>query len=208
VNPPYSKNRVIGLLGGSFNPAHSAHLYLSLYALKSLPIDEIWWLVSPKNPLKKASDLAEYSVRLASAKRMAKGHRRIRVLDIEQRYGSYYTCDTIELLTKRFKGTYFAWLMGADNLAQFHRWRRWQEIAVKIPLVIVDRAPHSHSALRSRAFTRNRKFLIKNIGIENLKSVPGMGVLPMPRQSLSSSHLRKMLGDGAFLGHNVTIAGD
>ena len=207
MTPPYSKNRIIGLLGGSFNPAHSAHLYLSLYALKSLPIDEIWWLVSPKNPLKKASDLAEYHLRLASAKRMAKGHRRIHVLDIEQRYGSYYTYDTIKLLSVRCKGTHFVWLMGADNLAQFHRWRRWQEIAVKIPLIIVDRAPHSHRSLRSRAFIRNRKFLMKNIGIEDLRSAPAMGFLHMPRQSLSSSHLRKMLGEDAFLGHNEVIAG-
>lgn len=197
--PAYTKNRVIGLLGGSFNPAHEAHLYLSLYALRRLPLDEVWWLVSPRNPLKSPESLAAYDLRLASAKKMARGHPRIRVLDIEARYHCYYTYQTIALLKRRFKGAHFVWLMGADNLAQFHRWHHWQEIISNVPIMVFDRMPHSHTALRSKAYIRNRKYLLKNIGLNNIKQAPALGFMAMPRQALSSTRIRKTLGADAFL---------
>ncbi len=203
---PYSKNRKIGLLGGSFNPAHSAHIYLSLYALKALKLDEVWWLVSPQNPLKNKSETAPYEVRFSFAKNLAKPHVRIRVLDIEQRCKSYYTHQTLRLMKRRFPGVHFVWMMGADNLAQFHRWQQWERIGMQVPLAVFDRAPQSYPARNSRAYSRFSKFLLKNIGINSLKAAPALTFLAMPRQSLSSTQLRKMLGEDAFLGHNK-IAG-
>jgi nicotinate-nucleotide adenylyltransferase len=200
--PIHSKYRVIGLLGGSFNPAHEAHLYLSLYALKHLPLDEIWWLVSPQNPLKSPKSLAPYDKRIASAKAITKASPRIRVLDIEAQHHCYYTQQTVALLQRRFRGTHFVWLMGADNLSQFHHWRGWQMIARQIPLMVFDRLPHSHTVQRSKAYQKNRRFLIKNIGVDALKHAPSLGFFPMPRQKLSATQLRKMLGEKAFLMHN------
>lgn len=197
--PATAKNRVIGLLGGSFNPAHEAHLYLSLYALKTLPLDEIWWLVTPQNPFKSPRDLAAYDQRFASAKKMADGHKRIRVLDIESRYHCEYTWQTIALLKRRFKGTHFVWLMGADHLPTFHLWRRWQDIVSNVPIIVFDRAPYSHRARRSAAYLRNRIYTMKNISLNRIKCPPALGFMPMPRQALSSTHIRKKLGEKAFL---------
>ena len=158
--PIHTKNRTIGLLGGSFNPAHGGHLHISLHALNRLKFDEIWWLVSPKNPLKSAADLASYEQRLACAKRVAAScPKRLHVLDIEAKFGTKYSYQTIALLKARFPGTHFVWMMGADNLAQFHRWRRWEKILSTIPVVVFDRAPYSHTALRSKAMIRGGKYL-------------------------------------------------
>ncbi len=157
MKPIYTKNRVVGLLGGSFNPAHAGHLHISEYALAALGIDEIWWLVSPKNPLKNADSLADYSERFASAKAITKGNRRIFVSDIEQKIGVKYTYQTIEYLQNKYKGTKFVWLMGADNLAGFHRWQRWQDILRMLPIIVFDRAPYSFTSLASKTNLRMRR---------------------------------------------------
>jgi nicotinic acid mononucleotide adenylyltransferase len=132
--------RRVGLLGGSFNPAHPGHLHISREALKRLRLDEVWWLVSPQNPLKKKTDLAPYATRLEMARKTATDPR-IHVSSLEGERGLYYTIDTLRYLLRGNRDTQFFWLMGADNLAQFHRWKDWRAIAAMLPIVVLDRAP-------------------------------------------------------------------
>lgn len=127
----------IGLLGGSFDPAHEGHLYVSEIARKLLKLHYVWWLVSPGNPLKPAP--GAFGTRLAHARVAAAHQPFIRVSDIEQRLGTRYTIDTVKALKRRFPRARFVWLMGSDNLVQFARWRRWQEIADTIPIAVVRR---------------------------------------------------------------------
>ena len=136
----------IGILGGSFNPAHSGHRAISLAALDALDLDEVWWLVSPGNPLKAArGDMAPLAARLASARVMAR-HTPIRVSDLEVRLGTCYTVDTIAKLTRRYPKKHFIWLMGADNLAQFDQWRGWRRIAREVPIAVIARPGYEHDA--------------------------------------------------------------
>jgi len=135
----------IGLLGGSFNPAHEGHRRLSLNAIRALGLDEVWWLVSPGNPLKPREGMAPFQARLASARRMAR-HRPIRVSDFETRAKTRYTADTIGKLLRRYPRHRFIWLMGADNLAQFHLWRDWRKIARQVPIAVVARPGYTDDA--------------------------------------------------------------
>jgi nicotinate-nucleotide adenylyltransferase len=204
-HPTYTKNRTIGLLGGSFNPAHAGHLHITLHALNKLHFDEVWWLVAPQNPLKSAADLASYEQRVESARRVVAGHSRIRVLDIEARLRTRYTVETVMALQSRFGGARLVWMMGADNLASFHRWKRWQWLLAHIPVVVFDRAPYSHTSLRSKTMLRGQKFLLKNMDIGAEWRVPCLVFEHLKRNPLSSSTLRKKLGLGAFLGHNKNV---
>jgi nicotinate-nucleotide adenylyltransferase len=152
------RRRRVGLLGGSFNPAHGGHLHISLAALKRLRLDEVWWLVSPQNPLKPARGMAGLAERLAGAARMAR-HPAIRVSALETALGTRYTADTLEALRMRFPRARFVWLMGADNLQQIPRWRRWIGIFHSVPVAILDRSPYSFKALAGKAarrFARSR----------------------------------------------------
>jgi nicotinate-nucleotide adenylyltransferase len=142
------------LLGGSFNPAHGGHLHVSLLALRHLDLDEVWWLVSPQNPLKKTAGMAPFATRFASAEAAAKGHRRIVVSDIEQRLGTAYTADTLAQLRRRCPGARFVWLMGGDNLAQIPHWQRWTEIFAHMPVAVFDRPATARRALAGAAALR------------------------------------------------------
>lgn len=136
----------IGLLGGSFNPAHKGHRAISLAAIRTLGLDEVWWLVSPGNPLKdKAKDMAPLSARLASARR-ASCHAPIRPSDIETRLHTRYTVDTLKKITRRYPKNRFIWLMGGDNLAQFHLWRDWRGIARTMPIAVIARPGYDRAA--------------------------------------------------------------
>lgn len=143
----------VGLLGGSFNPAHKGHLHISLIALRRLGLREVWWLVSPQNPLKPAHGMASLDQRRATAEAVAR-HRRIRVTDIETRLGTRYTADTLPALKRRFPGVRFVWLMGADNLGQISAWQRWPEIFHTVPVAIFDRPFYAAQvyAARTHAF--------------------------------------------------------
>jgi nicotinate-nucleotide adenylyltransferase len=143
----------VGLLGGSFNPAHEGHLHISLLALDHLALDELWWLVSPQNPLKPTRGMASFEKRLASARRLAR-HPAIRVSDYEQRLGSQFSADTIRHLRHRHPRHRFVWIMGADNLADFARWRRWQDIFQALPIAIFDRRTYAQSASASKPLKR------------------------------------------------------
>jgi nicotinate-nucleotide adenylyltransferase len=148
-----ARGRRIGLLGGSFNPAHEGHLHISREALKRLRLDEVWWLVSPQNPLKPRAGMAELAQRVADA-RQAADDRRIKVTDIESRLGTRYTIDTLRALRRRFPGARLVWLMGADNLAQIARWKGWREIFATLPIAVFDRPAYSLRALSSQAARR------------------------------------------------------
>lgn len=138
--------RRIGLLGGSFNPAHRGHRALSLHAARELGLDEVWWLVSPGNPLKAAAtDMASFDARMASARAMAR-HSLIRVTGIERRLKTRYTADTLVKLVRLFPKYDFIWLMGADNLAHFHEWQRWRTIARTVPIAVVARPGYDRDA--------------------------------------------------------------
>ncbi len=139
----------IGLLGGSFNPAHPGHRRISLAAMDALGLDEVWWLVSPGNPLKAGKGMAPYDARLGSARAAAKGAR-IRVSDFERKAGTRYSVDTITALRRRHSKARFIWLMGADTVAQFPQWKRWRALAAMVPIAVIHRPGYdarAHAAL-------------------------------------------------------------
>ena len=145
------RTRAVGLLGGSFNPAHAGHVHISRLALRRLKLDEVWWLVSPQNPLKLARGMAPLAERLAGAQALLDGEARITATDLEAQMGTRYTLDTLVALKARHPDVRFVWLIGADNLAQMHRWRGWREIFRTVPIAVFPRAPYSLGALGSRA---------------------------------------------------------
>jgi nicotinate (nicotinamide) nucleotide adenylyltransferase/ribosome silencing factor RsfS/YbeB/iojap len=161
VRPPAGRHRRIGLLGGSFNPAHGGHLHISALALKLLDLDEIWWLVSPQNPLKPVDGMAPFLVRLEGARRIAEADRRILVTDLESRLGSSrYTADTLKALRRRFPRPRFVWLMGGDNLVQIPKWERWPDIFRTVPIAVFDRPSYSLKALSGLAAKRFARFRV------------------------------------------------
>ena len=148
--PLYTNGMRIGLLGGSFNPPHVAHRAISLFAIKRLQLDRVWWLVTPGNPLKDQDGLRDLNERTAAARKMANDPR-IDVSCLESVIGTRYTVDTISYLRRRASGLRFVWIMGADNLAQFHRWQNWRRIASEVPMAVIDRPPQSFRALAAPA---------------------------------------------------------
>ncbi len=163
--------RRIGLLGGSFNPAHQGHRDISLAALKYLGLDEIWWLVSPQNPLKPVDGMAPFAERLKSAEAMAR-HPKIRVTDIESRLGTQFTADTLKALVTRFPSCRFVWLMGADNLAQISSWRDWTKIFHLTPIAVFDRPTYTVKALTALAARRFRRSRRREATLKMLAATP------------------------------------
>ncbi len=195
--------RRIGLLGGSFNPAHSGHRHISVEAMKRLGLTEVWWLVSPQNPLKDPAALADYETRLALAIQVAR-HPRIKISDAERKTGTRFTVDILRDLRRRHPGTQFVWLMGADNLLTFHRWKDWRRIAREIPIAVFDRKPYTHQAVRSRAgewLTKRRRPCGGLAG-----KAGGFSYLFLRPSYCSATALRKTLGNFAFLPHNAGSA--
>jgi nicotinate-nucleotide adenylyltransferase len=143
----------IGLLGGSFNPAHEGHLHVCALALKQLRLDYVWWLVSPQNPLKGQEGMAPFATRLASAGLFAR-HPKILVTGIENQLGTRFTLDTVKALKRRFPHVRFVWLMGSDNFVQLPRWRSWKDIVRAIPIAIVTRPGTALAARNSKAAIR------------------------------------------------------
>jgi nicotinate-nucleotide adenylyltransferase len=144
----------VGLLGGSFNPAHEGHLEIALIALKQLALDEVWFLVSPGNPLKAGDGMAPLADRAGSVRRIAGAHPRLRVVTVEAALGTRYTADTLDALARRFRRTRFVWLMGADNLAQIPAWARWTAIFAAVPVAVFARPGYSLCALVGKAARR------------------------------------------------------
>ena len=151
--------RRIGLLGGSFNPAHGGHRRIALGAVRALGLDEVWLLVSPGNPLKdKAGDMAPFPARFASAARIAR-RGRMRATALESEYGTRYTVDTMREIRRRHPRHDFIWLMGADNLAQFDRWKSWRKIAATMPIAVIARPGYYRDAHRGIAWAWLRRFV-------------------------------------------------
>ncbi len=140
----------IGLLGGSFNPAHGGHRRISLFAHAALGLDEVWWLVSPGNPLKPRAGMAPLAARLASARNKARGAP-IRATAVERELGTRYTIDTLRALRRRYPKCRFVWLMGSDNLAQFSQWKDWRGIARLMPIAVIARPGYDARAAASPA---------------------------------------------------------
>jgi nicotinate-nucleotide adenylyltransferase len=191
ASPAVADGLRVGLLGGSFNPPHAAHRALSLLALKRLRLDQVWWLVSPGNPLKDTRALPALEKRLAAARDLAE-HPAIRVSGIEAAIRTRYTVDTIAILRQRFPNVRFVWLMGADNLAQFHHWRRWQEIARLVPLAVIDRPSDSFRALASPAAQALSKYRHNESAAAQLADAgtPAWTFLHGMKSPLSSTILR------------------
>ena len=143
----------VGLMGGSFNPAHQAHREIALLALARLGLDQVWWLVSPQNPLKPSDGMAPLARRMARARAVAR-HPRILVTDLEARLGTRYTADTVRALVRRCPAMRFVWVMGADNLQALDQWMRWSQILDTVPVAVFDRPTYALPALSSRAARR------------------------------------------------------
>ncbi|CCE09323.1 putative nicotinate-nucleotide adenylyltransferase (nadD-like) [Bradyrhizobium sp. STM 3843] len=181
----------IGLLGGSFNPPHQAHRAISLFALKRLQLDRVWWLVTPGNPLKDNGGLHGLAERAAAAQKMA-ADPRIEISCLESVIGTRYTADTINYLRKRASRLRFVWIMGADNLAQFHRWQNWQRIAAQVPIAVIDRPPQSFRALTAPAARALARYRIPETQAARLadRRAPAWVFLSGLKLNLSSTGLR------------------
>jgi len=158
--PGAAEGERIGLLGGSFNPAHEGHLHISRLALDRLELDRVWWLVSPQNPLKAEAGMAPFSERLAAARAVAAGDPRITVTDIERQLDTRYSADTLKALKALCPRARLVWLMGADLLGQIDRWKGWRDLFRSVPVAIFARPTYSLRALDSRAARRFRRYRI------------------------------------------------
>lgn len=180
-----------GLLGGSFNPAHRGHRQISRHAMRALDLDEVWWLVSPGNPLKPAKGMAPLPARFASAVKAAR-RLPIRVTAIERELGTRYTVDTLDALRRRFPDRNFIWLMGADNLPQFHLWRDWRRIAALVPIAVISRPGYYGAAHAARAMGWLRRFVRPAATVKYWTSwrPPALVLLQLPPDPTSATGIR------------------
>ncbi|MDO9125862.1 MAG: nicotinate-nucleotide adenylyltransferase [Parvibaculum sp.] len=185
----------VGLLGGSFNPAHEGHLHVTRMCLRTLGLDRVWWLVSPQNPLKPDKGMAPFDKRFASAEKMARDPR-ICVSDIEARLGTRYTADTLATLTGRFPQIRFVWLMGADNMIQLPRWSRWRDIVATVPIAVYPRPGFTLKARLSPAAVALRDVTLDPSDAALLPSLaaPAVVFLEGPESPQSATSIRRQGG--------------
>jgi len=196
--PPTAPGMRIGLYGGSFNPAHLGHRHVTLMALRRLELDRVWWLVSPGNPLKSRNALPTVAERCAQAQRIAR-HPRIAVTGVEAALGVRFTVQTLRFLKRRCPGIHFVWLMGADSLGTFHRWKGFSDIARLMPIAVIDRPGSTMTPLSARAAKRLAEARIPETAASTLalRRPPAWTFLHGPRSSLSSTEIRNgMRGRG------------
>ncbi len=187
--PHAERGQVIGLLGGSFDPAHEGHAHITREAIKRLHLDQVWWLVTPGNPLK-ARQPAPMADRIARAQAVM-DHPRVKITDLEARLGTRFTFATIRRLQAMYPGVRFVWLMGADNLVQFHRWDHWRDILRAVPVAVLARPGSGVAARLSRAaqaFRRDHLARGEAIGGRN---PPVWAFVNLPMNGASSSAIRK-----------------
>ncbi len=184
--------KTVGLLGGSFNPAHGGHRAISLFAIDSLGLDEMWWMVSPGNPLKPKKDMAPLAARVASAKYQAR-RSRIKATAIEQEFGTIYTVETLRKIAARYPKTKFIWIMGADNLLQFHHWRQWRTIARMMPIAVIARPGYDTSAIAGPAMAWFRRFVRRRDQLSHWTkwSTPALVLLRFRPDPRSATALRR-----------------
>lgn len=189
--PYVPAGRVIGLLGGSFDPAHCGHVHITREALKRFGLDEVWWLVSPGNPLKAAGP-APMAARLERARRVMV-HPRVRISDFEQRAGTRYTAETLRALMRTYPGARFVWLMGADNLTQFDSWRAWRWIARSVPIGVLARPQERLRARASRAAVmfRGAQLAQAQSHLLGRSKAPAWCFVNVPLRAQSSTGLRE-----------------
>jgi nicotinate-nucleotide adenylyltransferase len=191
----------VGLFGGSFDPPHEGHLLASRVALRRLRLDRVWWLVTPGNPLKDARGLAALDARVEAARVLARDPR-VAVTAIEALIGARYTCDTLRYLAARCPGVRFVWIMGADNLLQFHRWRNWEAIARLMPIAVIDRPGATLKAANAKAARRFAHARLKEEDAGSLacSPAPAFVCLHGPRVAQSSTALRRARGPRPLTG--------
>ena len=180
----------IGLLGGSFDPPHKGHLFISLEAKKMLKLDEVWWLVTPKNPLK-ISEPASYEERVYNCKKITRNFP-IKVQEIERNINADYSYKTINYILKHYNNIKFFWLMGADNLINFHKWEKWQKIFNNMSIVIFRRHGYNNKALKSIASQRfkNNRVISSNIKLDHFTYTPSWSLIENKEIRISSSEIR------------------
>jgi len=193
-----SRGRSIGLYGGSFNPAHEGHLYVALEALKRLRLDEIWFLVSPGNPLKSGKGMAPFSERFESLKQLVGSRPKLKVLDLETRLGTRYTADTVKALQAELPATKFIWLMGADNLQTFDLWARWETIANALPIAVFDRTGYDYRGFASDLARRFAKFRVPYQRL-NVTPAPAWTYVTIARHEGSATAIRNQQGENWFM---------
>ena len=181
----------IGLLGGSFDPPHKGHLYISLEAKKILKLDEIWWLVTPQNPLK-IKQPASYSERVKNCEILTK-NKPIKIKEIEKKINSQFSYQTIKYLNNHYKYIKFFWLMGADNLINFHQWQNAHRIFNEIPIVVFRRYGYNQQALKSYISNLYKNFRLKNknIHIDNFNHLPAWTIIQNKEIRISSTEIRQ-----------------
>ncbi|WP_095012235.1 nicotinate-nucleotide adenylyltransferase [Tsuneonella mangrovi] len=195
----------VGLLGGSFNPAHAGHRRISLFAARALGLDEVWWLVSPGNPLKPAKGMAPLNARLKAAQAIAR-RAPIRATAIEREFGTRYTIETVRALCQRYPKRHFVWMMGADNLAQFDRWKGWRDIARTLPIAVIARPGYDGAALASPAMAWLRRFRVPASSFKTAGEwrVPALVMLRFDPDPTSATAIRRDEPDWAA--HYATAA--
>ena len=188
--PAVREGMAIGLLGGSFDPPHDGHVHISQAALKRFGLDHLWWLVSPGNPLKEHGP-APLGERMQASQAMMR-HPRVTVTAIEARLGTRYTAQTIAALRRRYPGVRFVWIMGADNLAQFHRWQDWRWIIETVPVGVIARPGQRLGARRSKAAKvyRHARVMGRASHILGLLDAPAWSFINVPMSDQSSSAIR------------------
>lgn len=188
---PYARaGQVIGLLGGSFDPAHEGHVHITREALKRFGLDQVWWLVTPGNPLKSHGP-APLAQRMEQAQSVMQ-HPRVKVTQIETHTGTRYTAETLEALIALYPGVQFVWLMGADNLVGFHRWERWDWIMSNVPIGVLARPGDRGAARMSKAARRFRAAQITGRQAAKLRvsQAPAWSLVNVPMLDVSSSQIR------------------
>ena len=189
--PPVTAGQRIGLFGGSFNPAHRGHVMVALFALKRLELDQVWWLVSPQNPLKDPNETGEYATRFAATRAIATDPRFV-VTDIEKQGNCHNTAETLRLLAPAMSQAHFVWIMGADSLKDFHRWHDWTTIAHTLPLAILARPGYSIRALGSKTALRfaNARVPAQDAKTLVTRKAPAWTFMSMPLRPESSTAIR------------------
>lgn len=194
IIPHVEDGMTIGLFGGSFNPPHEGHTLVADIALRRLGLHQLWWLVTPGNPLKSGNGLPPLSTRLAMSENLARDPR-IRVTALEKSLGTAFTARTITHIVKRHPAVHFVWIMGADNLAGFHRWQQWRTIARTVPIAVIDRPGSTLSYLSSKTARTFERFRVNETDARALPFMrpPAWTFIHGPRSELSSTALRRKM---------------